>query len=200
MTKSERTRAFIVEKTAPLFNTKGFEGTSLSDLTEATGLTKGALYGNFSDKDEIAVEAFKHSVKTVKRMVREHLLPGKSYRKQLSLLLDFYAKYVFEPPVVGGCPLLNSAIEVDDHRTSMRGIVASELVSTIDFITSLLTKGIRAKEFKKDIKPRQLAYTFFCSVEGALMFSRVEKSREPMDIIVKHCKKILDDISIKKKI
>lgn len=198
MTKSERTRLFIVEKTAPLFNTKGFDGTSLSDLTEATGLTKGALYGNFADKDEIAVEAFRHSVKKVKAMVRDHLEGASTYRKQLTLLLEFYSLYVFDPPVVGGCPLLNSAIEVDDYRTSMRRIVASELLSTIDFIAGLLKKGIRAKEFRPDIKPRHLAYTFFCSVEGALMFSRVEKSKEPMEIIVKHCKGILEEISLKK--
>lgn len=45
--KSERTRQFIIEKVAPIFNRKGYAGTSLSDLTEATGLTKGAIYGNF---------------------------------------------------------------------------------------------------------------------------------------------------------
>ena len=196
MTKSERTRLFIVEKTAPLFNKKGFDGTTLSDLTQATGLTKGALYGNFADKDEIAVEAFRHSVSKVKSMMRDHLEGANSCKKQLARLLEFYSQYVLEPPIVGGCPLLNSAIEVDDHRTSMRKIVASELVSTIDFIAGLIRKGIRAKEFKPDIKPRQLAYTFFCSVEGALMFSRVEKSGEAMDVIVGHCKKILDDISI----
>lgn len=197
MTKSERTRLFIVEKTAPLFNQKGFDGTTLSDLTEATGLTKGALYGNFADKDEIAAEAFRHSVKKVKSMMRNHLDGASTYKKQLTRLLEFYAMYVLEPPIIGGCPLLNSAIEVDDHRTSMRKVVAAELVGTIDFIEGLLKKGIRAKEFRNDIKPRQLAYTFFCSVEGALMFSRVEKSREAMDVIVRHCKKLLDEISIK---
>jgi TetR/AcrR family transcriptional regulator, transcriptional repressor for nem operon len=196
MTKSERTRLFIVEKTAPLFNTKGFDGTTLSDLTNATGLTKGALYGNFADKDEIAVEAFRHSVEKVKSMVKDHLDDANTYKKQLTRLLEFYSRYVFEPPVIGGCPLLNSAIEVDDYRTSMRKIVASELVETIEFIAGLLRKGVRAKEFRADIKPRHLAYTFFCAVEGALMFSRVEKSKEPMEIIVRHCKKILDEISI----
>jgi AcrR family transcriptional regulator len=144
MTKSERTRLFIVEKTAPLFNTRGFDGTTLSDLTQATGLTKGALYGNFTDKDEIAVEAFRYSVKKVKSMVRDHLDGANTYKKQLLRLLEFYSLYVFEPPVVGGCPLLNSAIEVDDYRPSMRKIVATELVGTIDFIAELLTK----KNFK----------------------------------------------------
>jgi AcrR family transcriptional regulator len=197
MTKSERTRQFIVEKTAPLFNVKGFDGTSLADLTEATGLSKGALYGNFADKDEIAVEAFRYSVSKVKLMVRDHLVAGNSYKKQLTLLLEFYARYVFEPPMAGGCPMLNSAIDVDDHRTSMRKIVATELLETIEFITSLIKKGMKVKEFRADIKARQLAYTFFCSIEGALMFARVERSKEPMDIIVKHCKGILEEISIK---
>jgi hypothetical protein len=74
-------------------------------------------------------------------------------------------------------------------------MVARELVASVDFITSLLRKGVKAKEFRSDINPRQLAYTFFCSVEGALMFARVERSREPMDLIVKHCKQILKQIS-----
>lgn len=195
MTKAERTRQLIVEKTAPLFNTRGYEGTSLSDLTAVTGLTKGALYGHFEDKNEIARAAFQYSVKRVKSMVRQKMNLASTPRKQLEALLDFYSEYVFNPPVAGGCPLLNSAIEVDDHKTDMRRIVGSELVASVDFIESLIRKGIKTREFKAGIKPRHLAYTFFCSVEGALMFARVERSREPMDIVVKHCKQILEQIS-----
>ena len=44
MGKAERTKIFIAEKTAPLFNQKGYAGTSLNDMTDATGLTKGAIY------------------------------------------------------------------------------------------------------------------------------------------------------------
>lgn len=195
MTKAERTRNFIIEQTAPLFNKKGFEGTSLTDLTDATGLSKGSLYGNFKDKEEISQEAFKYSMQKVRELVRAELQHATTYKKQLQALLDFYAKYVFDPPVPGGCPLLNTAIEADDNHPSMRRTVAREIMQTIDFITLLLKKGVAAGEFKKGIKPKELAYSFFCSVEGALMFARVEKSREPMDIIVKHCKNILEQIS-----
>ena len=45
--RSEKTRQFIIETTASLFNKKGYAGTSMSDLTEATKLTKGSIYGNF---------------------------------------------------------------------------------------------------------------------------------------------------------
>ena len=193
--KAERTRQLIIEKTAPLFNVKGFEGTSLSDIEKATGLTKGSIYGNFSDKEEIAAEAFKYSMKKVKGMIRTTVEEKPTYKKQLEALVDFFASYVFNPPVAGGCPLLNTATEADDHRLVMRRVVVKELTGTIDFISSLLEKGIKAGEFKKDCKPRELAYSFFCAVEGAVIFSRVERSREPMDIIVRHCKSILDKIS-----
>jgi TetR/AcrR family transcriptional regulator, transcriptional repressor for nem operon len=193
--KAERTRRLIIEKTAPLFNKKGFEGTSLADMEKATGLTKGSLYGNFRDKDEIASEAFRYSMQKVKALVRTKVQKAATYKGQLCAMLEFYAEYVFHPPVAGGCPLLNTAIEADDNRASMRRVVVKELAATIDFISSLLEKGIRAGEFRKDIQTRELAYTFFCAIEGAVIFSRVERSAEPMKIIVDHCKSILDKIS-----
>lgn len=196
MSKAERTRTYIVEKTAPLFNMKGFDGTTLADLTAATGLTKGALYGNFENKEEISLYAFRYSVDKVRTMIAQAMKTTDTYKKQLEVLLEFFARYVLNPPIPGGCPLLNTAIEADDHHVSMRKVVATELVHTVNFISRLLTKGMEAGEFKRDINPRELAYIFFCSIEGALMFARAEKSEEPMKIVVKHCKGILDQISV----
>src|SRR5947208_3176859 len=65
LTKSDRTRQFIIEKAAHLFNTKGYAATSMSDIIEATGLAKGGIYGNFKSKGEIAVEAFEYAAKKV---------------------------------------------------------------------------------------------------------------------------------------
>jgi AcrR family transcriptional regulator len=44
-----------------LFNTKGYNSTSLSDITQATGLTKGSIYGNFENKDQVAIEVYKYN-------------------------------------------------------------------------------------------------------------------------------------------
>ena len=195
MTKADKTRQHILEKTAPLFNRKGFHGTSLAELTAATGLTKGALYGNFNDKEEMALEAFQYSITKVREVVKHELSGAMTCKDQLIALLSFYSSYVFNPPIPGGCPLLNTAIEVDDHRTSMRRVVVKELHHTIDFIEDLIRQGIEKNEFRQDIDPTGIAYTFFCAIEGALMFSRAERSREPMDIIVQHCTNILDQIS-----
>lgn len=194
MGKAERTRQLIAQKTAPIFNKKGFEATSLTDLTRATGLTKGALYGNFKNKREIRVAAFAYAMQLVKSNVGAHLANTVTYKEQLLALMHFYASYVLSPPVAGGCPLLNTAIEEDDVNTSLRKAVVGELNSTVDFIESLLNKGVAAGEFIPVINPRELAYVFFCSVEGALMFSRVERSVVSMNAVVAHCNSILSQI------
>src|SRR3979411_2837595 len=61
MSKGEQTKQEIVQKAAPLFNQQGYEGTSLSDLMDATGLQKGGIYRHFSSKEDLAAEAFDYS-------------------------------------------------------------------------------------------------------------------------------------------
>lgn len=193
--KAARTRVYILEKAAPLFNKKGFDGTSMADLEAETGLTKGAIYGNFSDKETLAGEAFLHSTKRVKHLIQHELKGIPTFKSKLTTLLDFFARYSLNPPIPGGCPLLNAAVEADDRRFSMRPVVASEIVKMVEYIGVLIKKGVRSGEFRKDTDSRELAYTFFCAIEGAIMFSRVEGSTEPMDIIVNHCKSKLDQIT-----
>lgn len=195
VSKAERTRQFIIEKTAPLFNCKGYEGTSLNDLTAATGLTKGAIYGNFEDKEEIANEVFAYSMKTVKEFVQSRIDKADTYRGKLEAVLDFYAEYVFNPPIPGGCPLFNTAVEADDQFPKRRKLVAREMVKTVEMIEHLIEQGIRSGEFGKSVNSRKLAYVFFCTIEGGLMFARAERSEEPMRIVVQHCRDIVKQIS-----
>src|SRR6185295_10429149 len=113
MGKATLTRQFIIGKSAPVFNTKGYDGTTLNDLTEATGLTKGSLYGNFENKEEIAIAVFQYSMEKVREAARAKMEKARSSKEKLTALLDFYSQYVFGSPIPGGCPLMNNAVEAD---------------------------------------------------------------------------------------
>ncbi len=51
--KAERTRADLLAAAREVFSAKGYEGASVADLAKAAGYTKGALYANFSSKEEL---------------------------------------------------------------------------------------------------------------------------------------------------
>ena len=57
------TSEIILNKVAPIFNKQGYVGTSLTDITKATGLTKGAIYCNFSNKEDLALKSFQLNIK-----------------------------------------------------------------------------------------------------------------------------------------
>jgi AcrR family transcriptional regulator len=197
VTKAQRTKLHIIEKTAPLFNMNGFDGTSLADLCRVTGLTKGALYGNFQDKEELAEEAFKYAISKTRSRGSRAMLSSVTYKMRLNSLLDFFLKAVLNPPVRGGCPLLNTAVEADDRRPSMRKTVVAELVKSINSITKLLDRGKQTGEFRDDFDSKEMATMFFCAIEGAIMLSRVSGSAEAMNTVTKHIRSIIEDLSKK---
>src|SRR5258707_2125465 len=107
MTKGEQTRKKIVQAAAPIFNQRGYEGSSLNDLMEATGLQKGGIYRHFSSKEELAAEAFDYAWEAAwnARTVNiDESAPGVDQLKQ------FIANMVeYRAPVAGGRSLLTTA-------------------------------------------------------------------------------------------
>src|ERR1700761_8902670 len=102
ISKAEKTRQFIIEKTAPIFNIKGYAGTSLSDMTEATGLTKGSIYGNFGNKDEVALAAFDYNLKKVESIIFGEMQHRKSSRDKLMTYVQIYNDFPNYPFPGGG--------------------------------------------------------------------------------------------------
>jgi AcrR family transcriptional regulator len=53
--KRERTRAKLLEAARSLIREKGFEHTTLDDIAERAGMTTGAIYGNFKNRDDLFI-------------------------------------------------------------------------------------------------------------------------------------------------
>jgi AcrR family transcriptional regulator len=79
MRKGETTRQRIIEKSAPIFNQKGFAGSSMQDVMEATGLEKGGLYRHFSGKEELAAEVFRYTVARAEKLRSEKIDPAQAF-------------------------------------------------------------------------------------------------------------------------
>lgn len=171
MSKAAQTRAFIIEKTAAVFNKKGYAGTSLTDLTEATGLTKGALYGNFKSKDEIAVAAFEYNVQKV-----SYVFPDDGKQTVIDRLLAIPAHYKKRFVTVaecGGCPVLNTAVEADDNQPELKEKVNEVIKAWKSQYVQILQEGIDKGEIKPGINPASYAHLFIALFEGGTMLSKV---------------------------
>ncbi|NML41119.1 TetR/AcrR family transcriptional regulator [Chitinophaga sp. G-6-1-13] len=173
MNKAARTKQFIVEKTAPVFNEKGYAGTSLTDMTNATGLTKGSIYGNFANKDEVALAAFEYNIRQVADIVRQEKAKQETYRDKLLAYVHVYTNFLKHPFPVGGCPILNTATEADDTHPALKQRAAEAVSKWKDSIAHDITRGIRQGEFSSQTNPEQTALTIIAMIEGCIMITKL---------------------------
>jgi len=174
MSKGENTRKHIIAKSAELFNRKGYAGSSLSDITETTGIKKGGIYRYFASKDEIAIEAYQYAGSQVSRIIREARDRESTAMGKLLAYLKVYENVVEAPPFVGGCPLQNLATESDDSHPVLRERALQGMDSTLADMKRIIAEGVRSGEFRADLDADALA-TFTLSVmEGGIMLSKLE--------------------------
>ncbi|PRB06742.1 TetR family transcriptional regulator [Chryseobacterium sp. MYb7] len=173
MSKAEKTKQHIIEKTATLFNTKGYISTSLSDITQITGLTKGSIYGNFENKDEVAIEVYKYNAgllgKTLSRSFGEEFHTSLD---KLHALVDFYRKnwkFVFAN---GGCPLMNAATEADDSFPALKTQVRRSFEQWMTKISAAILEGQKKGEIGTNIDAEQYASLFIMLIEGGILLSK----------------------------
>jgi TetR/AcrR family transcriptional regulator, transcriptional repressor for nem operon len=191
MTKSEKTRRFIIEQSAVIFNKKGIAGTSITDLMEATKLAKGGIYGNFNSKDEICVEVFDYLTGIVSSGLDRATAGKATAREKLFGILNYYHDNL-APSEMGGCPLLNFGTEADDTNPDLKQRVAKMIRKSQQRIARAIEEGQAAGEFDKRTDASIFAVKMFTMIEGGIFAARVTNDKGMMKTIVDVLKKEID--------
>jgi AcrR family transcriptional regulator len=189
MARTDENRQRIIAAAAPLFNTRGYAGTSMSDVLEATGLHKGSVYLCFQSKDDLALAVFDYSVGLmVSRFQKAIQAAGARAPDQLMAFIDVYANLSDGLPIEGGCPVLNTAIESDDAYPFLREHVSAALLQWQSLLAEIVTRGIARGEFSEFTDANRLVTLILGGIEGALMMTRVLNDLTPMRTMLDHLK------------
>lgn len=196
MTKAERTKQFIIEQTAPIFNKKGYLGTSMADITEATGLTKGAVYGNFTDKEEVAAAVLEYNINRLNRHIQKNVDLETSAKAKLYAYLKAYKEVAPSIFSYGGCSYMNTAIEVDDTNPALYEIITSKFKNWIDVLEATIALGKKQGDIKPDTNGTDFAYFFISLVEGSILLAKTMGKTEIIYINLNALKQKIEDILI----
>ena len=194
MSKAEKTKQFIIEQTAHIFKKKGYAGTSLNDITEATGLTKGSIYGNFSNKDEVALAVFDFQLKKVIGIFESEIAKYETIQEKLLAYVKIYSEFGKYPFPQGGCPMQNTAIEADDTHPALKKKAADAVTHWKNSIKKLIEKGIANGEITRSANPEQEALTMIAMIEGMTMIANLTMKAEYRKTIMLSVEKFIKDL------
>ena len=190
-TKGEQTREKILNQAAQVFNRQGFRATTINDLIEAAGTTKGNLYFHFSGKEEVGLEVLRREKEAFLKFLDAALkgdTPGAG--------LDNFFRSAYEKhhsrDFVGGCPFGNTALEASDTAPVFAELVAGVFDEWIGKIQNKIAEAQEAGQVRGDLPAQDLAELVVATVEGGIMQARLQKVEGPMSRALATLRVLLD--------
>jgi TetR/AcrR family transcriptional regulator, transcriptional repressor for nem operon len=131
---------------------RGYEATSLRDLTSAMGLTAPSIYNAFGDKQKLFGRALEQYIERTTRerlrRLQEELPPKEAIRRFFAEIVD----HSINDKHRKGCFLVNSALEVAPHDAKCRAIIAAQFGNIEAFFRECLLAGQADKTISGDIE------------------------------------------------
>jgi hypothetical protein len=116
--------------------------------------------------------------------------------QKVKAIFHYFESYISRPPLKGGCPLLNVAIEADDSNPALRKSGVVILDSLRDSIVRILDNGIRYGQLKPGIDKEQYATLIIASLEGAIMMSKLRGNDRDIRTVTKHLEGVVEAIEL----
>ncbi len=196
MRNAHETIGLILHKAGGLFNSHGYKATSIGHITSATGFTKGAVYRHFKSKEKLEAQALDYLSGIMFDNLKKRIQSEKNAGDKLRSILHYFESYISKPPIKGGCPLLNAAIESDDGNPLLRKKAHVILTILKDSIRHILDKGIQYGQIKKTVDQNHFGTVMIASLEGAIMMSKLSRTDNDIQIIIKHLDQLIRDIEV----
>jgi AcrR family transcriptional regulator len=176
--KGTRTRQNIIEKSLQLFCVKGYYNTSINDILEATGLTKGGLYGHFSSKEDIWYAVYDEALGIWRQVVFKGIQSNSSPLERIQTFIENDIKNklgngVFE----GGCFFHSMLVELSGQSVAMSKHILGGFMQLAALLCTWLEQADQQGMLKEGLNFKEIANYIIISLNGAAAL--YASSRDP---------------------
>ncbi|MEQ6438277.1 TetR/AcrR family transcriptional regulator [Comamonas sp. w2-DMI] len=154
-------REALLASAGMLFKERGIDGVGVADICARAGLTQGALYKHFADKQDLAAKAFAYTFR-----VGHDRTMGPKESRHYKAYLDNYLAPVVRDDMTRGCPLVSTACETGRQGPAMSRSFTDAFVEMRDGVSAALPAGTVVGD--RDA----LATTIVAALVGAMAISR----------------------------
>lgn len=162
---------------------KGYEGTSIADLTAAMGITKPSLYACFGNKEELFRKAL-DSYEARYRAMADAALAEPSVHRAVERLLQGYADLLTREGMPHGCLGLNGAIACSSESEPVRQELIQRRLEAEAVLARRLERAREEGELAADASPDALARYLMAVAMGLAVQAKAGATREMLGEVV----------------
>lgn len=176
----------VLERAVDVFWQNGYAGTSLRDLTQATGLSSAALYHRFTDKDGLFVEALRRYADEglVERLAR--LSAARDSLGAIGAFLDELIAMSLGDPRHRGCLLVNTALDGAAMSDEARALVRTRFGEVEHFFAERLKQAVADGALDPKTDVAATATALLGTVFGIRVMARLEPHPRRLRALADH--------------
>ncbi len=178
--KREFDEEYVLQQVMNLFWHKGYEATSMSDLTAVTGLQKPSLYAAFGDKQalfEAALRRYNHQhAQRIDRLLQQDTTARQSFER----LFDYVTQSDDQHQIEYGCFCINTMVELAPHDERFAVLTREHQMYLSALFTRRLERAIVEKELNPDYDAQAHAQTLVTGILGLTVM--LKTNPDPMFI------------------
>ena len=176
----------VIKKVTDLFWEKGYNGTSMQDLVDVTGLNRSSIYNTFGDKFKLFNESLEYYRSFQNMLIDNAKSNTKTPKAAIELLFNGVWEQMNSTPEKG-CYLSNCATELSNTDPRIFDFLSDNKETVVKNFKSLIEDAQKIGEIDKNKKPEILANYLFSSLQGLRVTSMVDRDKQ-------HIKGITDQI------
>ena len=168
----------ILRAALHLFSTYGYRSVSLDEVAKAAGVTKGAIYHHFKDKEDLLDYTIRSSIQSLERI--EEILgafEGASKKKLMLAVTDAWKRWT--DPAFGKYYQLFMGEIASSHPLVFQKWFKLVPLRTWRFWEQIIEEGKRKKEFRRKVNAREMSRLMLTSLSSLAVFQGLVSKRNP---------------------
>ncbi|MCP3777275.1 TetR/AcrR family transcriptional regulator [Paenibacillus sp. MZ03-122A] len=164
-----------------IFWEKGFEATSLSDLTSKMGIQRPSIYAAFGDKKQLFEAALRKYTQSHAAYVRSRLQSNSSVKEAFYNFFGGVVAEEYEDGPNRGCFCINTMVELAPHDEKFEILTREHQMYLSAVFQETLERGIRSGELEASMDARALAHTMVSLLIGITVMMKSRPARSFVD-------------------
>ena len=184
-------RKQVLQQALKVFWHQGYEATSMTDLMQATGLSKSSFYNTFASKHECLLEAF-DSYRADRLRDMDRVLAGDNAKESIATFFRMIVSDAKAPEFINGCMSINQAVELAPHDEAIATRVDEDFQKIEDALAEAIERGQRAGSIATRRDARNIAQLMVVAFPGFQVLVRAGSPQTRLNHALDELLAILD--------
>jgi TetR/AcrR family transcriptional repressor of nem operon len=159
-------RLQVLDKAKNAFWMKGYNGTSMQDLVDATGLNRSSIYNSFGSKMEFYQESLKHYQNESSSIFDKAKKQERTAIETIGLIFVYMLEDILGDSERKGCMLINCHTEMGNQDTQLNALFSANQERLVSIFEDFVIQGQEDGSIKKSEKSDLLAYYLVNAFQG----------------------------------